>query len=112
LNEGFASWVEVLGLNHSNPEFQSFDTFVSGEHKKRPAYRLLIFFYFLVVVHRALLLDSLYSTHPISVEVTDPDEINSIFDAISCKLNLSILFSDENVLFYILQMIKVHLFFE
>jgi aminopeptidase N len=31
LNEGFASWVEVLGLDHSNPEFQSFDTFVTGK---------------------------------------------------------------------------------
>jgi aminopeptidase N len=30
-------------------------------------------------------MDSLYSSHPISVEVTHPDEINSIFDAISCK---------------------------
>lgn len=28
LNEGFASWIEVLGLNYTNPEFQSFDTFV------------------------------------------------------------------------------------
>ena len=31
----------------------------------------------------ALTLDSLHDSHPISVEVTDPDEIESIFDAIS-----------------------------
>lgn len=31
LNEGFASWVEVLGLNHSNPEFRRFDTFITGK---------------------------------------------------------------------------------
>ncbi|UJR17212.1 hypothetical protein I4U23_004107 [Adineta vaga] len=73
LNEGFASWVEVLGLNHSNPEFQSFDTFVSE------------------TVHPALVLDSLFSTHPISIEVTHPDEINSIFDAISYNKGASIL---------------------
>ncbi|CAF3448231.1 unnamed protein product [Rotaria socialis] len=73
LNEGFASWVEVLGLNHSNPEFHSFDVFVS------------------VVVHRALEMDSLYSSHPISVEVTHPDEINSIFDAISYDKGASVL---------------------
>ncbi|CAF4239646.1 unnamed protein product [Rotaria sp. Silwood2] len=73
LNEGFASWVEVLGLNHSNPEFQSFDTFVT------------------VVVHRALVMDSLYSSHPISVQVTHPDEINSIFDAISYDKGSSVL---------------------
>lgn len=34
-------------------------------------------------------MDSLYSSHPISVEVTHPDEINSIFDAISCKYFLT-----------------------
>ena len=31
----------------------------------------------------ALALDSLHDSHPISVEVTDPDEVESIFDAIS-----------------------------
>ena len=31
----------------------------------------------------ALALDSLHDSHPISVEVTDPHEIESIFDAIS-----------------------------
>ncbi|CAF1689155.1 unnamed protein product, partial [Adineta ricciae] len=36
-------------------------------------------------------MDSLYSTHPISVEVTHPDEINSIFDAISYNKGASIL---------------------
>jgi len=41
-------------------------------------------------------MDSLYSSHPISVEVTHPDEINSIFDAISCK---HYLFSFLNLFF-------------
>ena len=39
----------------------------------------------LATVQRALVMDSLLSSHPISVEVTHPDEINSIFDAISCN---------------------------
>ena len=30
MNEGFASWVEVLGLNHANPEFKALDIFVIG----------------------------------------------------------------------------------
>ncbi|CAF0891242.1 unnamed protein product [Adineta steineri] len=73
LNEGFASWVEVLGLNYTNPEFHSFDTFVTA------------------TVHNALAMDSLFSSHPISVEVNHPDEINSIFDAISYDKGASIL---------------------
>ncbi|CAF0817363.1 unnamed protein product [Adineta steineri] len=73
LNEGFASWVEILGLNNVNPEFQALSIFVT------------------TTVQRALLMDSLYSSHPISVEVTHPDEINSIFDSISYDKGASIL---------------------
>ncbi|CAF3546049.1 unnamed protein product [Rotaria sp. Silwood1] len=73
LNEGFASWVEVLGLHNANPEFEALDVFVT------------------TTVQRALVMDSLYSSHPISVEVTHPDEINSIFDAISYDKGASIL---------------------
>ncbi|CAF2983694.1 unnamed protein product [Rotaria sp. Silwood2] len=73
LNEGFASWVEVLGLDNASPEFEALDVFVT------------------TTVQRALVMDSLYSSHPISVEVTHPDEINSIFDAISYDKGASIL---------------------
>ncbi|CAF3355817.1 unnamed protein product [Rotaria socialis] len=73
LNEGFASWVEVIALNNANPEFEALDVFVT------------------TTVQRALVMDSLYSSHPISVEVTHPDEINSIFDAISYDKGASIL---------------------
>jgi len=34
-------------------------------------------------LHNALTLDSLNTSHPIITGVTDPDEINSLFDAIS-----------------------------
>lgn len=35
LNEGFASWVEILGLNNANPEFQALSVFVTGKNKKK-----------------------------------------------------------------------------
>ncbi|CAF1156557.1 unnamed protein product [Didymodactylos carnosus] len=73
LNEGFASWVEILGLNNSSPEFHPLDVFVTA------------------TLHRALVMDSLFSSHPISVDVEHPDEINSIFDAISYDKGASIL---------------------
>ncbi|CAF1185611.1 unnamed protein product, partial [Didymodactylos carnosus] len=73
LNEGFASWVEVLGLNHANPDFHPLDVFVTA------------------TLQRALVMDSLFSSHPISVDVEHPDDINSIFDAISYDKGSSIL---------------------
>lgn len=30
LNEGFASWVEILGLNSANPEFEALSIFVTS----------------------------------------------------------------------------------
>ncbi|CAF1400989.1 unnamed protein product [Adineta ricciae] len=73
LNEGFASWVEILGLNNANPEFQALSVFVTA------------------TVQRVLVMDSLYTSHPISIDVTHPDEINSIFDTISYDKGGSIL---------------------
>jgi len=46
-----------------------------------PEWRDLDFFY--VQNLGVLDLDSLETSHPISVEVNDPNEINAIFDAIS-----------------------------
>lgn len=34
-------------------------------------------------LHESLVLDALKSSHPISVKVNDPDEVNDIFDRIS-----------------------------
>ncbi len=31
LNEGFASWVEILGLNSANPEFEALNVFVTSK---------------------------------------------------------------------------------
>ena len=93
LNEGFASWVETLGLNNSNPEFQALNVFVTCKSLLDPSdCAELLLLLLLATVQRALVMDSLFSSHPISVEVTHPDEINSIFDAISCKSHVSLSF--------------------
>jgi aminopeptidase N len=64
LNEGFASWVEYLGLNHTHPEWRSLD-------------------FFKVQTCQSMIIDSFESSHPISVPVNDPSEISSLFDLIS-----------------------------
>lgn len=46
--------------------------------------------YFIVEKMSSMVKDSLESSHPISVDVNDPNEINSIFDDISYdKVNLN-----------------------
>lgn len=67
LNEGFATYISSLGVKHLHPTFNSFDD-TSLEN-------LLTIFE----------MDSLKSSHPISVEVHHPDEISEIFDVISYK---------------------------
>ncbi|KAB7497479.1 Aminopeptidase N [Armadillidium nasatum] len=65
LNEGFATYMEYLSLNHTEPSLKPLDVFGVNE------------------LQEAFSLDCLESSHPISVEVGNPDEINSIFDSIS-----------------------------
>ncbi|RKP04556.1 peptidase family M1-domain-containing protein [Thamnocephalis sphaerospora] len=65
LNEGFATWVGWLAVDHLFPEWAVWSQFVVDE------------------VHRGLDLDALRSSHPIEVEVSDAAEIPQIFDAIS-----------------------------
>ncbi|KAH9512380.1 hypothetical protein Btru_039357 [Bulinus truncatus] len=65
LNEGFASYVENLGVDYVHPEWKLFDTYVVND------------------VHTALSNDGLVSSHPLYVPVNHPDEINEIFDSIS-----------------------------
>lgn len=68
LNEGFATWVANLAVDHIYPEWNIWEQF-AGENQI-PALRL----------------DSLRSSHPIEVPIHDPEEIDEIFDAISyCK---------------------------
>ena len=67
LNEGFASWMEYQAVDHIQPTWKITDQFLVD------------------VVAPALELDSLTTSHPVSVDVTDPNEIKAIFDTISYK---------------------------
>jgi len=68
---GFARWAEHLATDHVCPHFRIWDPFLTD------------------VVERAMSLDSLENSHPIEIEVRDPDEINEIFDQISYGKGLS-----------------------
>lgn len=65
LNEGFASYVENVGVDEYQPDLKMMDQFV------------------LTNIQRSMKLDQLATSHPISVSVKNPDEISSLFDAIS-----------------------------
>lgn len=73
LNEGFASWMEYLAIDKIFPEWQLWTQFVVDEQQL------------------ALKLDALEHTHPIEVPVGHPDEIRTIFDAISYQKGASVL---------------------
>ncbi len=73
LNEGFASWIEVLAQDHLFPEWDVWTQFIVSD------------------LERAQGLDALANTHPIEVEVNDPAELDGIFDAISYSKGASII---------------------
>ncbi|XP_049864292.1 endoplasmic reticulum aminopeptidase 1-like isoform X3 [Schistocerca gregaria] len=80
LNEGFASFLEYLGVDHVMPGWKMMEQFILD--KTQPA----------------LNLDALASSHPISVDVHDPVEIEAIFDTISYSKGASILYMLEKFL--------------
>ena len=65
LNEGFATWVGWLAIDHLYPEWDTWAQFITES------------------VQTAFQLDALRASHPIEVPVKDALEINQIFDAIS-----------------------------
>lgn len=73
LNEGFASWIEYLAVDHLFPEWQMWTQFAVDEQ------------------HRAFRLDALEHTHPVEVPVHHPDEIRTIFDTISYSKGASVI---------------------
>lgn len=73
LNEGFASWIEFLAVDHLFPDWDMWTQFIAGEQQA------------------ALRLDALENTHPIEVPINHPDEIRSIFDAISYQKGASVI---------------------
>jgi len=73
LNEGFASWIEYLAIDHLFPEWEMWTQFIVDEQQS------------------AMKLDALDNTHPIEVPINHPDEIRSIFDAISYNKGASVI---------------------
>uniref|UniRef100_A0A8C2WQG2 Aminopeptidase n=1 Tax=Cyclopterus lumpus TaxID=8103 RepID=A0A8C2WQG2_CYCLU len=73
LNEGFASWIEYLCVDHCFPEYDIWTQFVSADYT------------------RALELDALDSSHAIEVNVGHPSEVDEIFDAISYSKGASVI---------------------
>ncbi|XP_050688585.1 aminopeptidase N-like isoform X2 [Eriocheir sinensis] len=80
LNEGFATFVSYLGLNDLEPTWRVSERFIT------------------VDLQYVMELDSLESSHPISQEVSTPDEINELFDGISYSKGASII----RMMFYFL----------
>ncbi|WAQ96948.1 AMPE-like protein [Mya arenaria] len=73
LNEGFASFVEYLGANVSEPAWEMLDQMVVDDVKP------------------VMVTDAGVNSHPIVVDVNHPDQINEVFDAISYSKGASIL---------------------
>eukprot|EP00092_Neocalanus_flemingeri_P064412 GFUD01078167.1.p1 GENE.GFUD01078167.1~~GFUD01078167.1.p1 ORF type:complete len:930 (-),score=265.24 GFUD01078167.1:347-3136(-) len=73
LNEGFATYVQYLGMEAIQPELKRLEQFV------------------VIELQEVLKIDALSSSHPISIPVKHPDEINEIFDSISYKKGASII---------------------
>jgi len=73
LNEGFASYVECLGVHAVQPDWRIPEQFVVHE------------------LQNVFLLDVYRSSHPISVQVNHPNEIDEIFDTISYGKGASII---------------------
>lgn len=73
LNEGFASYIEFLAVDHLFPEWDIWSQFAYME------------------LGTALRLDSLKHTHPIEIEVHHPNEIGEIFDEVSYSKGSSVI---------------------
>lgn len=73
LNEGFATFVGWLATDHIFPEWKVWTSFVCDDFAQ------------------GLGLDGMRSSHPIDIEVNNPNEINQIFDAISYSKGASLI---------------------
>ena len=73
LNESFATWMSYLAVHELFPDWQYWTQFIVDE--QLPAFKE----------------DALENTHPINVTINHPDEIRTIFDAISYNKGGSVL---------------------
>lgn len=80
LNEGFASYMEYVGVDDVEPTWKSMDQFVVHE------------------LQGVFTLDALSTSHKIWIEVDNPEEINEIFDRISYGKGATIIRMMDNFL--------------
>ena len=80
LNEGFASYVEYLGVDAVQPDMKLLEQFVVSD------------------LQDVFRIDALESSHPISIPVKHPDEIQEIFDRISYGKGAAIIRMMDNFL--------------
>lgn len=73
LNEGFASFVEYLGVDYTESQWEVLDQMVVDDMKP------------------VMVTDAGLNSHPIVVDVNHPDQINEVFDAISYSKGASII---------------------
>eukprot|EP00003_Mantamonas_plastica_P004287 TRINITY_DN13392_c0_g1_i1.p1 TRINITY_DN13392_c0_g1~~TRINITY_DN13392_c0_g1_i1.p1 ORF type:complete len:891 (+),score=339.84 TRINITY_DN13392_c0_g1_i1:2678-5350(+) len=73
LNEGFATWVGTLAVDHVYPDYEIWKQFVHHD------------------VGSGLKLDGMLSSHPIEVPIYKSKEIDEIFDAISYEKGASVI---------------------
>lgn len=73
LNEGFASYVEYIGVDKIEPTWKILDQFATEE------------------LQNVFRVDDLSSSHQISIPVNDPEEISEIFDHISYAKSASVI---------------------
>jgi len=73
LNEGFATFMQYYAIDRIYPQFLLWDQFCSD------------------VLIPSLQLDALENSHPIKVEVSNPGEIDEIFDKISYRKGASVI---------------------
>lgn len=95
LNEGFASYLEYVGANVvSIILLQNFTLIISWFMKNFLVFKVEpefgILEQIILDVQHVFGIDALESSHPISVEVNDPNEINELFDSISYDKGIQI----------------------
>lgn len=73
LNEGFASYMEYVGVHAVFPQWNVWEQFAVLDH------------------NRAMGLDSLENTHPIQAEISDVEKISEIFDEVSYSKGASVI---------------------
>lgn len=81
LNEGFATWAATMAIYNLPKNIIDFDIWLN---------------FINMTLEEGMSYDSLHSTHPVAVEVQDPDEINQIFDLISYNKGASLIRMIEN----------------